>query len=155
MSIIHNAKAFFGLTPYEDENEDYEAGARYETAGSAAYQPRAYEGYGEAGYGHREETSEPRRYATPASPAPEIVRVQLHSYRDARQVGDPFRAGDAVIIDMDTMTTSEAKRVIDFAAGLCFALRGQMKKLDNRVFALIPREASFGISELERAARLR
>ncbi|WKD59002.1 cell division protein SepF [Corynebacterium caspium] len=156
MSIIRNAKEFFGLAPFDEEHDEFSPEhTRYETSGSAAYQPRTYDSYAEPAMDHRGYSAEPRRYATPSAAAPIIETVHLNSYREAREIGIPFRSGNAVILDLSTMPAEEAKRVIDFSAGLCFALRGQMEKLSGRIFALIPQDAPFGRTELERAARLR
>lgn len=141
MSIMKSAKEFFGLTPVDMEQDDayYADDARYgETEGSAAYAPRRV--YQEP---------EPQQYAAT------IVPVDLRSYTEATLIGDPFRDGDAVVFDLNRMDRGEAKRIIDFAAGLCFALRGKMKKLDPMVFAVVPENASVSTIDLERAARLR
>lgn len=141
MSILKNAKEFFGLSPMDEERDDayYAETPRYETAGSAAYQPRTYD--------YEREPYEP-------APAPAIAVVRLRSYKEAAEVGQPFRDGDAVIIDMEDMETAEARRVIDFAAGLCYALRGKMEQLSARVFALVPEGAPMGTHELKRAAHI-
>lgn len=181
MSIIRNAKEFFGLAPHDDAY--FADDVDYGTEGAAAYAPRSsyardYRDYEapeyDRAYGDYPAEEEPRRgYYAPesravsrGSSAPVSSRhslahdvppvfVDLVSYRDAKQVGAPFRDGEPVVFEVSEMETGEAKRVIDFAAGLCFALGGDMKKLDGRVFALIPSGSSVSTVELERAAKLR
>lgn len=147
MSIMKNAKEFFGLTPIDMEQDDayYAEGARYrETQGSAAYAPRQdYEDY------------TPVPAPEPTSYAATIVPVDLRSYKEAARIGEPFRDGDVVVFDLSEMDKAEATRLVDFAAGLCFALRGTMKKVEGRVFAIVPENADVSQRELERAARLR
>lgn len=150
MSIMKSAKEFFGLAPVDMEQDDayYADDSRYgETRGSVAYAPRR--DYGDYDAGAVAPVEEDAPYAAT------IVPVDLRSYKEATVIGDPFRDGDAVVFDLTRMDRAEAKRIIDFAAGLCFALRGQMKKLDTLVFALVPENAAVSTAELERAARLR
>ena len=96
----------------------------------------------------------------PRSFAPEIVSTTPRSYNDAKEIGEPFRAGDAVVMDLTELDLADAKRVVDFAAGLCFALRGSMLNLARtsgsrrRVFAIVPEHARITAEELGRAARL-
>lgn len=145
MSIMKSAKEFFGLTPVDMEQDDayYADDARYgDTQGSVAYAPRRV-------------YQEPEPEPVPEPYAATIVPVDLRSYTEATLIGDPFRDGDAVVFDLNRMERTEAKRIIDFAAGLCFALRGKMKKLDPMVFAVVPENAAVSTIDLERAARLR
>lgn len=145
MSIMKSAKEFFGLTPVDMEQDDayYAEDSRYgDTQGSVAYAPRRV-------YQEPEPEPAPQPYAAT------IVPVDLRSYTEATLIGDPFRDGDAVVFDLNRMERAEAKRIIDFAAGLCFALRGKMKKLDQMVFAVVPENAAVSTIDLERAARLR
>lgn len=151
MSMMKKTKEFFGLAPYETEQDEayYGEEMRYENA--PAYTPE----YREPEYGY----SRPQAPVA-AAPAPRayqatIVTVNLNSFEDAQEIGAAFRDGDAVIFDMSRLTREEARRIVDFAAGLCFALRGKMQKLDSDNFAIIPETANISISELERAARIR
>lgn len=147
MSIMKSAKEFFGLTPIDMEQDDayYAESSRYgDSQGSAAYAPRHdYEEYQPA------PAPEPSRYAAT------IVPVELRSYKEAARIGEPFRDGDVVVFDVNNMEKSEATRLVDFAAGLCFATRGEMKKVGTKIFAIIPENADVTERELERAARLR
>ncbi|ANE04397.1 cell division protein SepF [Corynebacterium crudilactis] len=150
MSMLKKTKEFFGLAPYEAEHEDayYADEPRYE--GTAAYAPE----YRERDYGYSPEAP------APAAPAPRsyqstIVPVELHSFEDAQVIGAAFRDGDAVVFDMGLLSREDARRIVDFAAGLCFALRGKMQKIDSLTFAVVPELSTVSSSELERAARLR
>uniref|UniRef100_UPI0001E5ECED Uncharacterized BCR n=1 Tax=Corynebacterium glutamicum TaxID=1718 RepID=UPI0001E5ECED len=67
-----------------------------------------------------------------------IVPVELHSFEDAQVIGGAFRDGDAVVFDMSLLSREEARRIVDFAAGLCFALHGKMQKIDSVTFAVVP-----------------
>lgn len=67
-----------------------------------------------------------------------IGTVTPDSFRDARGIGELFRDGVPVIINLTAMEPSDAKRVVDFAAGLTFGLRGTIERVATRVFLLTP-----------------
>ncbi|MFV8380829.1 cell division protein SepF [Corynebacterium hindlerae] len=138
MSGVQKFKEFFGLAPFEGEDEAYYADERRYGAApaySSEATARAYE-------------PAPRAYE------PTIVPVVISEYSEATLIGEPFRDGDAVVFDIADMPTDDARRIVDFAAGLCFALRGRMEKVESRVFAVIPENAHISSYELKRAARL-
>ncbi|MGI5141074.1 MULTISPECIES: cell division protein SepF [unclassified Streptomyces] len=67
-----------------------------------------------------------------------IGTVTPDSFRDARVIGELFRDGVPVIMNLTNMESPDAKRVVDFAAGLIFGLRGSIDRVSNRVFLLTP-----------------
>ncbi|AWW40363.1 MULTISPECIES: cell division protein SepF [Streptomyces] len=67
-----------------------------------------------------------------------IGTVTPDSFRDARAIGELFRDGVPVIMNLTAMEPADAKRVVDFAAGLIFGLRGSIDRVSNRVFLLSP-----------------
>ncbi|MET8808197.1 cell division protein SepF [Streptomyces sp. NPDC004546] len=67
-----------------------------------------------------------------------IGTVTPDSFRDARVIGELFRDGVPVIMNLTNMEPGDAKRVVDFAAGLIFGLRGSIDRVSNRVFLLTP-----------------
>ncbi|MFI9204608.1 cell division protein SepF [Streptomyces sp. NPDC053048] len=67
-----------------------------------------------------------------------IATVTPDGFRDARGIGELFREGVPVIVNLTGMEPSDAKRVVDFAAGLTFGLRGSIERVANRVFLLTP-----------------
>ncbi|MBD0838099.1 MULTISPECIES: cell division protein SepF [unclassified Streptomyces] len=67
-----------------------------------------------------------------------IGTVTPDSFRDARAIGELFRDGVPVIMNLTAMEAGDAKRVVDFAAGLIFGLRGSIERVSTRVFLLTP-----------------
>ncbi|MFF3908988.1 cell division protein SepF [Streptomyces sp. NPDC001848] len=67
-----------------------------------------------------------------------IGTVTPDSFRDARVIGELFRDGVPVIMNLTNMDPGDAKRVVDFAAGLIFGLRGSIDRVSSRVFLLTP-----------------
>ena len=76
------------------------------------------------------------------APAPErryqITTLHPTTYREARTIGEHFREGTPVIMNLTEMDEADARRLVDFGAGLAFGLRGTMERVTNRVFLLSP-----------------
>jgi cell division inhibitor SepF len=68
----------------------------------------------------------------------QITTLHPTTYREARTIGEHFRDGVPVIINLTEMDESDARRLVDFAAGLAFGLRGTIERVTNRVFLLSP-----------------
>ncbi|MCI6207454.1 MAG: cell division protein SepF [Corynebacterium glucuronolyticum] len=138
MTNVQKFKEFFGFGPAEDyvAEDEYYGSARPSTD-------------------YKQESRYERSYGSYSQPRyePSVVTVHLNSYQEARQLGEPFRDGDAVIFDMTAMDTADARRIVDFAAGLVFNARGTMEKVGRKMFAIIPEGMDITVSELERAAR--
>ncbi|GAA2498602.1 cell division protein SepF [Streptomyces thermolineatus] len=127
MGSVRRASAWLGLV---DDGED----DRY---------------YDDAGDGYAE-SPEPEvapwvtdpRIQVPARSAADdgrrIATVTPDGFRDARGIGEFFRDGIPVIMNLTSMDPADAKRVVDFAAGLTFGLRGSIERVATRVFLLTP-----------------
>lgn len=68
----------------------------------------------------------------------QITTLHPTTYREARSIGEHFRDGVPVIINLTEMEEADARRLVDFAAGLAFGLRGTIERVTNRVFLLSP-----------------
>jgi cell division inhibitor SepF len=203
MSTLHKVKAYFGMAPMDDyEDEYYEDDDRSSSRGYSRRSRedrfeddgygRGYEGrdYDEAptGYrgGYREEdrfeprlrgprdydraaprlgslrgstrgalAMDPRRMAAlfeEGSPLAKITTLRPKDYSEARTIGERFRDGTPVIMDLVTMDNADAKRLVDFAAGLAFALRGSFDKVATKVFLLSPADIDVSAEERRRIA---
>jgi cell division inhibitor SepF len=89
---------------------------------------------------------------TAAPQVTELSRITtLHptTYNDARSVGEAFRSGVPVIMNLSEMDDSDAKRLVDFAAGLIFSVHGSIDRVTAKVFLLCPPNVS--VAQEERA----
>lgn len=93
-----------------------------------------------------------RRVPEPAngSDLSRIETVAPRTYNDARTVGEHFRAGVPVIMNLSDIGDEDAKRLVDFAAGLVFAVRGTIHRITAKVFLLSPETIS--VSEADKQA---
>jgi cell division inhibitor SepF len=79
-----------------------------------------------------------------------ITTLHPSTYNEARTVGEHFREGIPVIMNLTEMDDSDAKRLVDFAAGLVFATRGTIERVTNKVFLLSPHNVSVAAEDKER-----
>jgi cell division inhibitor SepF len=100
--------------------------------------------------------SERRRPApVPTGVVAELSRITtLHpsTYNEARTVGENFRDGVPVIMNLSEMDDNDAKRLVDFAAGLVFATRGTIERVTNKVFLLSPANVTVAAEDKQRIA---
>lgn len=78
-----------------------------------------------------------------------IETVTPRTYNDARTIGESFRAGVPVIMNLSDIGDDDAKRLVDFAAGLVFAVHGTINRVTAKVFLLSPEGVQ--VSEEDRA----
>ena len=96
-----------------------------------------------------------RRPRPPAGVVAELSRITtLHprTYNEARSVGEHYRDGTPVIMNLSEMDDNDAKRLVDFAAGLIFATRGTIERVTNKVFLLSPPNVSVAAEDKRRIA---
>lgn len=68
----------------------------------------------------------------------QIFTVNPRSYNEARVIGERFREGHTVLMNLTDMGEAELKRLVDFASGLVFGHHGTIEKVTNKVFLLSP-----------------
>jgi cell division inhibitor SepF len=96
-----------------------------------------------------------RPAAGPTGVVAELSRITtLHprTYNEARTVGENFREGVPVIMNLSEMDDADAKRLVDFAAGLVFAVRGTIERVTAKVFLLSPPNVSVAAEDKQRIA---
>ena len=90
----------------------------------------------------RVKVRETRTFATVQTsveePATQIFTVNPRSYNEARVIGERYREGNTVLMNLTDMGDEERKRLVDFASGLVFGHRGTIEKVTNKVFLLSP-----------------
>ncbi len=71
-----------------------------------------------------------------------ITTLHPRTYNEARTIGEHFREGIPVIMNLSEMDDNDAKRLVDFSAGLVFAARGTIERVTSKVFLLSPPNVS-------------
>ncbi len=82
-----------------------------------------------------------------------IVTLHPRFYNEARTIGEHFRLGNPVIINLTDMDESEHKRLVDFASGLAFGLHGTIERVTKKVFLLSPANVSIDVEDKSAAAQ--
>jgi cell division inhibitor SepF len=132
------------------EDEEYGDGESYPSAAERV--PGRREDYAEARYprenggsGHTElARTVPSEYPDEVDgyaderPAYKITTLHPRTYNEARTIGEQFRATTPVIMNLSEMDDADAKRLVDFAAGLTFGLHGRIERVTAKVFLLSP-----------------
>lgn len=85
-----------------------------------------------------ERQAAPRRESVDALEAYRITTVHPRNYNEARIIGEHFRDGTPVIMNLTDMDDADAKRLVDFAAGLVFGRHGSIERVTQKVFLLTP-----------------
>jgi cell division inhibitor SepF len=71
-----------------------------------------------------------------------IVTLHPRTYSEARSIGEQYREGNPVIMNLSDMEETERKRLVDFASGLVFGLHGSIERVTSKVFLLSPENVS-------------
>jgi cell division inhibitor SepF len=103
---------------------------------------------------------EPLPMARPRPPVPEptghplsrITTLHPRTFVEARTIGERYRDGAPVIINLTGMSDADARRLVDFSAGLAFAMRGDIDKITNKVFLISPPDIDVTAEDRRRIA---
>ena len=98
----------------------------------------------------RRRTSAPAAAPAAVAELSRITTLHPRTYNEARTVGENFRDGVPVIMNLSEMDDADAKRLVDFAAGLVFATRGTIERVTQKVFLLSPPNVSVAAEEKQR-----
>ena len=82
------------------------------------------------------------------TPPPQVVVPE--SFNNAQDVADIYKETTPVVVDLTNAERDLARRLIDFSAGLCYGLGGQMERLNTDLYLLIPDGAEVSAADRER-----
>lgn len=88
----------------------------------------------------------------PASDLSQITTIHPRTYNEAKAIGERFRGGTPVIMNLTEMDDRDAKRLVDFAAGLVFGLHGTIERVTSKVFLLSPANVTVTAEDKARMA---
>jgi cell division inhibitor SepF len=126
---------------YQDKYDSYEEYEDYDEA-DRAESPDEADAHGGreeyAGYQAPDWRAAEQQHVPQTTDLARITTLHPRTYNEARTIGEHFREGTPVIMNLTEMVDSDAKRLVDFAAGLIFGLRGSIERVTNKVFLLSP-----------------
>lgn len=143
---LRKTMLYLGLSEADrDEPEGYSDDASYHDDGAYDEGHEAYEETPSA------EVTPINRAAArfEGGPLRRITTVHPRTYNDAKVIGEAFRSGTPVIMNLTDMSDAEAKRLVDFSAGLVFGLRGAIERVTNKVFLLSPASVEIAAESAE------
>jgi cell division inhibitor SepF len=143
-SAMRKMAVYLGLVEddhrYSDKYDSYEEYEDYDEQQPRADVPEeadaraARDDYG----GYQAAEWRPEQVPQTTTDLARITTLHPRTYNEARTIGEHFREGTPVIMNLTEMVDSDAKRLVDFAAGLIFGLRGGIERVTNKVFLLTP-----------------
>jgi len=158
-SAMRKMAVYLGLVEddhrYDDRYQDeYGADDDYEEYGPDLADGDSRElhvGYGESALDGGS-ASERRSGQLQTTDLARITTLHPRTYNEARTIGEHFREGTPVIMNLTEMVDSDAKRLVDFSAGLIFGLRGSIERVTNKVFLLSPANVEVAAEDKARIA---
>ncbi|MCL3818471.1 cell division protein SepF [Aeromicrobium sp. zg-Y869] len=136
---------------FDDEFDELDADEPAERP-APARQPAVVRPSPVANIDERRRTERPERRASTPSDLARIETVTPRTYNDARTVGEHYRSGVPVIMNLSEIDDDGAKRLVDFAAGLVFAIHGSINRVTAKVFLLSPENISVTDEDRQRIA---
>jgi cell division inhibitor SepF len=91
-------------------------------------------------------------YVGEEQPTYQITALHPRTYNEARTIGEHFRNSTPVIMNLSEMDDADAKRLVDFAAGLTFGLHGRIERVTAKVFLLSPHNVTVTAQDKARMA---
>jgi cell division inhibitor SepF len=165
-SAMRKVAVYLGLVEdrdrYEDEYDEYtdEYDREYEEDVPETYEPQEIErpparrerehSATVSSLADRRPMAQPR--SAPAAREARITTLHPRTYNEARTLGEHFRDGVPVIMNLSEMDDVDAKRLVDFAAGLIFGLRGSIDRITAKVFLLTPADVQVTAEDKARIA---
>ncbi len=168
MGFMHRVKVMLGLADdyddYDDEYYDDDESGEDASVSHSPVSPYAAESASVRRIRREPDVARAREAApvlrsvgtvgesAASAPAPQvrIHTVEPRSFGEAQSIGDKFRAGQPVILNLAVTDPDLAKRLLDFAAGLTYGLGGGLQKVSDKVFMLTPFNVDAGTADRSR-----
>ena len=144
MSFWDNMKKF--AQPYsEEEYDEYDEDSQFEEEAPAPRTRRP------SPFAPAAQETQPAAPATPTAGTgfggqvinmnngkQEVILYHAKTFDDAAKAADELRKKKAIILNMENVDKSQARRVVDFLSGAVYALDGQVKKVAQSTYLLCP-----------------
>jgi cell division inhibitor SepF len=157
-SAMRKMAVYLGLVEddhrYDDHYQDEYIAEEYEEYGAEFIDPDDSPDIAAPEYIHggRAPTERPAAVQVQTTDLARITTLHPRTYNEARTIGEHFRDGTPVIMNLTEMVDSDAKRLVDFSAGLIFGLRGSIERVTNKVFLLSPANVEVAAEDKARIA---
>jgi len=164
MSMLRKAMHYLGLAPDDEYDEEYydEPAQAQVPSGRGAYVPPEPPEVHAAAVRPLARAAEVPSGQVPAVRPTGVVRqltpqssakpyaMSPTSFNEAQSVADKYMAGIPVIMNLQGLERDLSRRLVDFASGLCYGLRGSMERVTNQVYLLTPSNVEVSAEEKRR-----
>ena len=79
-------------------------------------------------------------YAAPAKPAIQVVLVKPERFEDVPAIADHLNEGKTVVLNLEVADRDNSRRIVDFISGVAYANHGNIRKVANSTFIVVPTE---------------
>ena len=93
---------------------------------------------GHTPFGHAGSSRGPKAVSVPRNRGLEVVIIRPESMDDASEITDTLLSGKAIILNLEGINIEVKQRIIDYSAGSCYAIRGNLQKITNYMFVVTP-----------------
>jgi cell division inhibitor SepF len=138
--------------PIEGDADGYDQRADHHDGGRGTHRTAGATALREERHGAVATMPERRPSLSSSRAFDRITTIHPRTYNEAKQIGESFRESTPVIMNLSDMDDSDAKRLVDFAAGLVFGLRGTIERVTNKVFLLSPPNVTVAAEDKARIA---
>lgn len=74
----------------------------------------------------------------PATTHLQVIVVKPEKYSDAAAIADHFKNKKTVVLNLDNTNKEVANRLIDFLGGVAYAADGDLKRIANTTYIIVP-----------------
>lgn len=89
----------------------------------------------------------------PATTRLQVIVVKVENMRDASEIADHYKSRKAVVLNFDNTNKDVANRMLDFLGGVAYISEGELKRISNTSYILVPYNVDISgdlLEELER-----
>ncbi len=133
---------FFGseiIPDPETENEPIENDENYEEETSMAQERSISSSYNDQSVKSRET----RITNSSANGALSLVLARPNDFSEVTNIGNDVNAGKTVLLNLETVKSEDARRILDFLSGVAYANDATIKMMAQKTFAIYPDNVKF------------
>lgn len=127
-NIVNKMLSSFGFDAAEDYEEDY-----YDETPEDTYEEPVVESYT-----RRNKVMKLHHNDITAPQQMKVVVMQPENFDEARDITNHLKDRKPIVVNLEAVEKEVARRIVDFLSGAVFALDGDMEKITNGIFLLVP-----------------
>lgn len=72
----------------------------------------------------------------------QMILLEPRSFSEAQAIADHLKTRNSVVVNLKRVTSTQAKRIIDFLSGCIYAIGGNMQKIGVGIYLCTPKNVS-------------